>query len=155
MSRFQPAVGTERSLARRLFDTPERAFMLMRAAWPSAVGAELARRTELVALERRVLWVRVPDASWRRVLHRMRGTLIRRMRRVVGDLAPQRLAFVEGEIAAPATPEPATSPAPGPTTAPEMVVDSAERIDDPELRRLFLETAARYLDRSDTRSSDA
>jgi hypothetical protein len=145
------------SLGRRLFSTPERALEVLAAAWPRAVGAELARRTELVALEAGCLWVRVPDPRWRKVLHRMSGDLRHRLRRGVGDLAPARLAFVLGPVAepdAPAAAPPAETAAPEP--APASVSAAAAAIPDPELRRLFLESSARYLSRHRARrSSDA
>ena len=77
-------------LAAQLFGaTPERTFVLVRAAWLASVGPELARRTEVVSVDRGVLQVRVPDATWRRSLWRMRGDILRRLRQVAGRLAPQ------------------------------------------------------------------
>lgn len=119
---------------------------LLRAAWPSAVGPELARRTELLAIEGRTLRVRVPDARWRQVLHRMRRDILSRLYAVAGDLAPAALGFNEGGIkmAPDPPPPPPTVPAPPP---PAEVVTAAGAISDPELRRLFLDTAGRYLGR--------
>jgi hypothetical protein len=140
---FKPALTGQPSLRRRLFGTGERSLTLLRAAWPSAVGAELSRRTEVVALEGSTLWVRVPDAGWRRVLHRMRGTIRQRLRRVAGELAPARLAFIEGPVTAPPEPD---APTPAPiAVAPASVRRSASQISDPELRELFLATSAKYL----------
>ena len=94
-------------LARRLFGSvPARTQALIRAAWPRAVGADLARRTEVVALEAGTLRIRVPDARWRKVLHRMQPQILARLRDVVGDLAPRRLGFVEGPMAVAAPDEP-------------------------------------------------
>jgi len=141
---FQKALSGNRSSPRRLFG--QHALVLLRAAWPHAVGPGLARRSEVVAFEDGALWVRVPDASWRRVLHKMRRTLYRRLRSVAGDMAPARIAFLEGPVAMP--PEPEVRPIPDPPpAAPEEVAASAEAIGDPELRRAFLETSARYLHR--------
>jgi len=136
------------SLARRLFGAvPARALALVRAAWPRAVGADLARRTEVVALEAATLRVRVPDARWRKELHRMQPEILARLREIVGDLAPRRLGFVEGPVPVPPAAEPAR-PAPlSPAPAPAEVVASAAVLTDPELRQRFLEVAARYLDR--------
>ena len=69
--------------------------MLLRAAWPGVVGPELARRTEVVSLDGTTLRVRVPDAGWQKVLHRMRGDILSRLFDVAGELAPRRLGFVE------------------------------------------------------------
>jgi hypothetical protein len=139
------------SLVGRLFPpgSPQR-LELLRAAWPLAVGAELARRTEVLALEQRTLRVRVPDARWRKVLHRMAPQILQKLRAVAAEAAPYRLGFQDG--APQALPE---SPFPGrpggtagPAPAPPAVEEEAAHIPDPELRRLFLESAGRYLSRS-------
>jgi hypothetical protein len=52
--------------------SPVRTLALLRAAWPKAVGPELARRTEVLTLEGGALRLRVPDAGWRRHLLQMR-----------------------------------------------------------------------------------
>jgi hypothetical protein len=134
-------------LAARLFgSSPERSLALMRAAWPAAVGPELARRTEVVALDSGVLQVRVPDATWRRGLLRMRGDILRRLRGIAGRAAPRSLGFVEGRVAAPAQ-APAAAAAPVERALPASVAAAAEGIGDRELRRLFLAVAGRYLSR--------
>ena len=137
-------------LAARLFPpgSPQ-AVALLRAAWPRAVGGELARRSEVVAFEAGTLRVKVPDASWRRALHRMRGDILARLRALTGPVAPSRLGFVEGSVATP--PEPAAPPAAAPGPAPEALVQAAEAIADPELRARFLASAALYLSRGGPR----
>ena len=53
--------------AQRLFEgLPEPRLALMRAAWPAAVGADVARRTAVVAIDRGVLRIKVPDPGWQR-----------------------------------------------------------------------------------------
>lgn len=162
------AVGA--GLAARIFTrgSPP-ALALLKAAWPAAVGPELARRTEVLALERDFLRVRIPDARWRKVLHRMQPEILEHLRRVAGDLVPRRLGFNEGP---PCLPEPGPEPlterpdsvlrAPPPPTwggargggsmneapaaaLPEDVALAARRIDDAEIRALFERSAARYL----------
>ena len=136
------------SLARRLFGAvPFRTLALVRAAWPRAVGRDLARRTEVIALEAATLRVRVPDARWRKELHRMQPEILARLREIVGDLAPRRLGFVEGPIAPAPSPEEARAGSSTPPAAPPEVVAGASVLDDAEMRRRFLEVAARYLDR--------
>jgi hypothetical protein len=135
-------------LAARLFGgTPQATLALLRAAWPAAVGDELARRTELVGLERGVLRVRVADLRWQRTLQRMRGELLSRLRRAAGGATPHALGFVTGEVVgtepAQAVPRAAAPPAPPPA----QVVDAADAIRDQELRSRFLATAGRYLAR--------
>jgi hypothetical protein len=141
-------------LAARIFKpgSPQ-ALALLRAAWPLAVGPDLARRTELLAIERNTLRLRVPDARWRSVLHRMQPEILSRLRGVAGELAPARLGFTEGPGPARSTPE-----APEPVAAaaaeddsspvaPPEVAGAADAIADPELRARFLASAARYLNR--------
>ena len=137
------------SLARRLFGTaPFRTLALVRAAWPRAVGPDLARRTEVVALEAATLRVRVPDARWRKELHRMQPDILARLREIVGDLAPRRLGFMEGPVAPAPFREAGRAGSPTPPAAPPEVVAGASVLDDVDLRRRFLEVAARYLERS-------
>jgi hypothetical protein len=98
-----------RSLAAQLFGaSPARTLVLLEAAWPLAVGPELARRTEVLGIERGTLRVRVPDAGWRKVLHRMQPQILGHLREIAGDLAPRRMGFVEGGLA----PEPLAVSAP-------------------------------------------
>src|SRR4051794_36926337 len=95
------AVGD--GLAARIFGGgPIPTLALVRAAWPRVVGPDVARRTEVLAIEGSTLRLRVPDAGWRKVLHRMQGDILRRMREVAGSLAPRRLGFTEGPVAFPA-----------------------------------------------------
>jgi Dna[CI] antecedent, DciA len=136
-------------LAVRLFGgSPERTLALLRAAWPLAVGPELARRTEVVAIEGTTLRVKVADATWRKALLKIRGPLHGRLRRVAGDLAPARLAFCEGPVSRP----PQSAPAPSVerrADAPSAELSAAaESIEDAVVRARFLDSATRYLTRS-------
>jgi hypothetical protein len=136
------------SLATQLFGAhPSRTMALIRAAWPRVVGPELARRTEVVAIEGITLRVRVPDARWQKVLHRMQPELLGRLRAMAGELAPRRLGFVAGSVPDPAPApraEPPVRDAPPPS---ESLVRAADVIEDPEVRRQFLDTAGRYMAR--------
>jgi hypothetical protein len=142
MARSSPA-----AVASHLFAaTPERRLALLRAVWPAVVGQDLARRSEVVALDHGVMRVRLPDAAWRRVLLRMRAEILARLARLAGAAAPRRIAFVEGTVAV--APEPPKVPPPAcPSAPPPLVVAAAEAIPDPELRARFVATAARYLER--------
>jgi hypothetical protein len=91
-----------RSLAAQLFGaSPARTLALLEAAWPLAVGPELAWRTEVLGIEGGTLRVRVPDARWRKVLHRMQPQILAHLRQIAGDLAPRRMGFVEGGLTNP------------------------------------------------------
>jgi hypothetical protein len=144
--RLERASATD--LASRLFGgrTPH-ALELLRAAWPRAVGPDLARRTEVVAVEGVTLRVRVPDARWRRVLHRLQPEILPRLRQVAGTLAPRRLGFVEGGIADAPPDAPAEAGQSAPVACPDAVAREAAAIADPELRARFLASAGRYLAR--------
>ncbi len=133
-------------LATRIFAaTPAARLALLRALWPSAVGPEVARRSELVGLEKGVLRVRVPDAGWRKALFRNHRDIIVRLRRSAGELAPAKLGFLEGLVAEPsAVPDEPAAPRPW---LPAGLVAAAQGIADDDVRGRFLETAARYLGR--------
>ena len=159
-----------RSLAARLFGaSPARTLALLEAAWPLAVGPELARRTEVLGIEGGTLRVRVPDAGWRKVLHRMQPQILSHLREIAGDLAPKRMGFVEGGISN-RPQSTAASRSDGDVrggfqggsslhseaevSSPPEVKDVDDRatvggrISDPEIRQRFLETMTRYLERS-------
>ncbi len=142
-------------LAKQLFGaSPERILLLMRAAWPVAVGPELARRTEVVALDGGVLRVRVPDATWQRGLARMRGEIMSRLREIAGAAAPRSLGFVHGPVSAPSETTAASGTARDVPESPALLrplsaqlAAAAQVIPDEELREGFLAAAERYLAR--------
>jgi hypothetical protein len=139
---------TPSDLAVELFgkDTARR-LLLLRTAWPAAVGSDLARRSEVVALDGEVLRIRVPDAAWRKSLFRMRSDLLARLRRTVGSAAPHALGFAKGTVAARADdPLPAPSP-PVARPLPAALAKAAEGIPDAIVRERFCESASRYLGR--------
>jgi hypothetical protein len=135
-------------LAVRLFGgRPEHTLALLRSAWPLAVGTELARRTEVVALDHGVLRIKVADARWQRTLLRMRTDILARLRGVAAGAAPGGLGFVVGPLAPVPEPAPAVPPEPPPAVPPRSVTEAAAAIPDPEVRARFLAAAARYLAR--------
>ena len=143
-----------RSLAARLFGaSPARTLALIEAAWPLAVGPELARRTEVLGIEGGTLRIRVPDAGWRKVLHRMQPQILGHLREIAGELAPKRMGFVDGGVNAPEVTTGAPRiPDPPATGASPEINALAATIDDTEIRNRFVETMARYLERSKGRS---
>jgi len=121
--------------------------LLLRAVWPQVVGTDVARRTELVAVDADTLRVRVPDRCWQQVLYRMRRQILTRLRDAAGVAAPRGLGFVEGPVASPAPPEtPAGAPAAIAPPSPALLAGAAA-IQDDELRGRFLASAVRYLAR--------
>lgn len=139
-------------LGARLFapGTPA-ATALLREAWPRAVGADLGQRTEVTGVDNGTLRIRVPDARWRKVLHRMRREILARLRETAGPAAPSRLGFVEGPLSRAPQPDREPEPVPRPRDAPPAVAAAAAAIQDPALRARFLESAGRYLDRFSAR----
>jgi hypothetical protein len=128
--------------------SPARLTAFAAAYWPHLVGDEIASRTRVVKVENGTLVVEVPDASWRRELHRLQGSLLGRLRGPLGGAAPRRLGFIEargGVSRLPARPaHPAESqPQPNPPSA--AILEAARSIPDPALREAFVQTAARYL----------
>jgi len=122
------------------------ALALCRAAWPLAVGARLAGRTEVLGLDHGMLLVAVPDGRWRRILHRLQREILNRMWAVAGGLAPRKLGFVERPTVMP-EPEPARVAATA-LPLPELVQSAADSIADAELRAGFEESARRYMART-------
>jgi hypothetical protein len=152
-----------RSLAARLFGaSPARTLALMQASWPLAVGPELARRTEVLGLEGGTLRVRVPDASWRKVLHRIQPQILGKLRELAGELAPKRMGFVDGGMANNSNDNDSNNDN---VNNNNNNTDSNERVNvqqiqrlqhlassisDPEMRARFAATAAGYLARAKT-----
>ena len=133
--------------AARLFGArPEHTLALLRAAWPEAVGSDLARRTEVVALDRGLLRVKVKDMRWQRTLQRMRSDILSRLRGVAGAAAPRAVGFVVGPVSFAPEVVPAEPSAPD-APAPAALVAAAASIPDPEVRARFLAAAGRYLAR--------
>ena len=143
-------------LAASLFGgTPAHRLALLRAAWPAAVGKDLARRSEVVVLDGEVLRIRVPDAIWRRSLWRMRSDLLARLRDVAGRAAPRGLGFIEGPVAASGEPETRVPEPPPPHVLPARVAEAARSIPDAEIRRRFEAAAGRYFGRFSPPSAQA
>jgi len=97
-----------------------------KAAWPSAVGARLAARTQAVALIGGTLVVEVEDFVWQRQLFTLKGQILKRLEEVAGAGAPKDVEF---RVRAQRRPVQA---APSIRTA-----DEADGIADPQLRALY------------------
>jgi len=138
------------SVAARLFGgAPGPHLALLRATWAAVVGREIARRSEVISFDRRMLNVRVADVRWQKVLHRLEADIVARLAAVAGDLAPARLGFTQGPVADGAG-DPATPPRTRPEApAPKAVEAAAEAIADPELKAAFLRAARLYLEKKD------
>ena len=91
-----------RSLAARLFGaSPARTLALLRGRLAAGGGPGAGAAHGGARLEGGTLRVRVPDARWRKVLHRMQRQILGHLREIAGDLAPRRMGFVEGGMREP------------------------------------------------------
>jgi hypothetical protein len=139
---------TPSDLAADLFGAHRsRRLTLLKAAWPAAVGPDLARRSEVVALDGDLLRVRVADAPWRRSLWRMRSDLLARLRQVAGSAAPHALGFAEGPVAASERSEAAPAPVRAAVPLPPALAAAADQIPDSDTRERFRKAAGLYLGR--------
>ena len=100
---------------------------LVRAAWPQAVGARIARHTRPVALEERRLVVEVEDAIWKSQLETMRGQILERLKDVAGSENVRGIEFRQGV--------PRRLPQRAETA--RTARDEADGIENPILRRLY------------------
>ncbi len=119
---------------------------LIHHAWPRAVGAELAKRSEPEALRGGVLTVRVTDATWGKMIYKLQDRIVDKLNQELGGRLIRRINFTKrSQLQHPFEDTVPETPAAEPTP-PEAVVSAASAIEEPELRALVLRSAARYLD---------
>lgn len=82
-----PAVLKSVGLDRKLKDRE------VLAEWPSAVGAEIAARTEAIHVDDGVLIVKVEHGMWMQELHFMERELLERLRAAVPGVRLKRIRF--------------------------------------------------------------
>lgn len=128
--------GVDRQLAR--FDG-RGAMPRIVAAWPAAVGDEVARNAWPARVGRDgTLHVHTSSSVWAFELGQLAPKIAERLRMELGEVAPASLRFAQGHLpeAAPARPETAPSPprAPSPAAVREAAALAAG-IADEELRK--------------------
>ncbi len=64
--------------------------------WPEIVGEHLARRTEAIRFEDGILYVAVPDPSWRQELAMQTENILREIRNLPYGRAVKQLRLVHG-----------------------------------------------------------
>lgn len=112
------------------------------AAWPTAVGAAVARQAWPLRLGKGgTLHVATASATWAHELDLLQTEILDGLRAHLGEAAPSRLRFAVGPI-----PEPPPATTTAPETPPEPIevppdieleaASAAAEIDDPELRDL-------------------
>jgi hypothetical protein len=119
---------------------------VLKALWPSVAGNALSNHSEVVGIQGEVMRIRVDSTSWLKTLRDLRGTLILRLQRAAGPLAPRGLALVEGRVAPGPPRRSRFKPVkPLPVSAlPEQISASAGRIPTAEGRDAYLRAAAAF-----------
>jgi hypothetical protein len=119
---------------------------LIHKRWAEAVGDELARRSEPEALSQGVLTVRVIDPVWGKMIYKLQDRIIPALNRAVGSSLVRRINFTKrSRLERPPPENDRQERPPEPVEPPALVVEAAAAIEEPELRRLVLRSAARYL----------
>lgn len=72
---------------------PKTPLAAIQAAWSNAVGEQLAAVAVPVSERDGTLTIECADTVWAQELDLMQGTLLERLRREVGEQAPQALRF--------------------------------------------------------------
>ena len=118
------------------------------AAWKFAAGEGLKERAVPVKLENRTLTVSVADAIWQKQLHSMRGQLLFRVNSILGHPVVDAIEFViDPKLGKAPAEEQKPDEEPLDNEVPLELWSAANAIQDKELRRKFLKTAALALKR--------
>ena len=117
------------------------------AAWPSAVGAAVARQAWPLRLGRDgTLHVAVASSTWANELDLLQDAILDGLRARLADATPPAVRFAVGPIPEPPTPIEDTATESDPPIAVSSEIESkvlaaAAEIDDPELRGLVARAA--------------
>lgn len=109
---------------------------LATAAWPAAVGKQVASRTRVLRVEERRLVVGVEDVLYQRNLQSLTRQILANLRDLVGAGAPESIEFV----LAPQRRLPQRESRVEPASR-----DEADSIGDPGLRRIYVNSRKRAL----------
>ena len=143
----------ERELARSGAQ-PALPLVAITAAWPNAVGAEVARQAWPLRLARDgTLHVATSSATWAFELDRLSAEILDALAACLPEAAPGRLRFAVGPVPEPSARESDASQRliqqPEPTSEEAAVAAAAAaEIDDPELRELAARAARASLARA-------
>jgi hypothetical protein len=122
------------------------------AAWPHAVGTEIARNAWPARLARDgTLHVSTSSSTWAFELTQLEGDVLARLRGSVAGSVPKKLRFAPGPLPAPgAEPAPETSPARlvAGAEARSRAASLAAEIENEELRESVARAAAASLERA-------
>jgi hypothetical protein len=132
----------------RASDSDEAREQAVFAAWVVVVGGPIRKVTAPIRLERKTLIVAVPDATWRAQLMSMRGQALFKLNSLLGSPVVTTIEYVVNPTLIVHEHE-ATEEVQ--FIAPEKQVtalrEQADRIPDPEIRRVFLSAAGKCLER--------
>ncbi len=112
--------------------------------WTDVVGFELARRAEPEALSQGVLTVRVTDATWGKMIHRLQDRIAPELNRAIGMKLVHRINFTKRSRLERPPPVEEKKMSDVEPEAPPGIVEASKAIADPELRTLVVRSAARY-----------
>lgn len=87
----RPAASAFRAALQKA--APQTPLAAVQAAWPTAVGEQLAAVAVPVAERNGTLTIECADAVWAQELDLMQEILLQRLRTEVGEKAPQSLRF--------------------------------------------------------------
>jgi predicted nucleic acid-binding Zn ribbon protein len=87
----RPAAGAFRQALQRA--APATPLAATQAAWPKAVGEQLAAVATPVSERDRTVTIECAEAVWAQELDLMQATLLERLRAELGEQAPQALRF--------------------------------------------------------------
>jgi hypothetical protein len=119
---------------------------VLKAIWPAIAGEAISNHSEVVGIQGEVMRIKADSASWLKTVRDLKGTLILRLQRAAGPMAPRALAFVEG----PVSPKPPRRKASAPLRSipvgelPGAISKAAERIPTPEGRDAYLRAATAF-----------
>lgn len=122
------------------------------AAWPAAVGAEVARNAWPARVARDgVLHVHTSSSAWAFELSQLAATVLEQLGEALGEDAPSGLRFAPGHLPEPLQAPDQRPPRPVREPSPEAVLraqELASGIGDEELREQVARAAALSLERA-------
>lgn len=146
-------IDIARLLPRIVRANPELAVKL---AWNRAAGEGLQRNTNPVRFASNRLTVAVADALWQKQLESMRGELLSRMNRLLGDATVKKIIFriAPADLLERPTHAQDVSAAKRQKALPTELLFAAASIADEELRSRFLRAAENLIDRRDSQAPE-
>lgn len=119
---------------------------VLKALWPVVAGDAVSNHSEVVGLQGDVLRIRADSSSWLKTVRDLKGTLVWRLQKAAGPLAPRALAFVEGPVTRKAPRKNARGRlGPCPMSALPMAISAAaQQIPTEEGREAYLRAAAAF-----------